>query len=404
MRRGQSLVIDIQTLIIAQIAIAFALSGCVLVVAIGRSKELFFWAWAFALHGLSYLLISLRGVVPDLFSVVLANMLIASMLALFTEGIYRFDARRSPKLLIWWPVAAIGLSFPFLLDDFNLRVVVSAAVSVYQTGFLVWCTSRDFKEKAGQGKWIIIFAAIISTAMFVFRAVVAYSEAELLLSITSSTPAQSVTFLGATIAIVMFAFGLLVIYMERAEQTSLALALRDPLTQLGNRRVLQNVFSQLQHSPQPGTYSALLMIDLDRFKPLNDAYGHALGDQLLVEVAYRVKESVKGDSTIVRLGGDEFVVLFSSIGHDAETAKRNAAEVAEHILAEVAKPYQLLLLLPVEGDGEMQYECTCSIGISLFRAAVISSELVLEQADVAMYQAKQLGRNRFVFFNNEADS
>ena len=395
---------DIQTLFLVNIALGFALAVCVLAVAIGRNQQLYIWALAFGMHGLSYILISLRGVIPDVFSVILANLLISSMLAIFTEGIYRFEERRAPRLLIWWPALLTVIIFWIYIDNFNMRVIIGAAFSIYQTGFLVWSIARDFNERKGQGKWIIILAAIITTAMFVFRAGVALSGGNVLTAITSSSLVQSVTFLGAMIALIMFAFGLLVIYMERAEQVSLSMALHDPLTQLGNRRVLDKALTSAMSSGKEKSLSALVMLDLDRFKLLNDTYGHAMGDQLLIEVAYRVKESVKAEDTVVRLGGDEFVVLVAELGSDLSSARFKAATVANRILQQVAKPYHLLVQLENQPLSTLKHECTCSIGVSLFRGNSTSREILMERADVAMYKAKQLGRNQVVFDESETSS
>lgn len=395
---------DVSTLFVVNIAIGFALAFCVLVIAIGRNQQLYSWALAFAMHGLSYVLISLRGNIPDLISIVLANFLISSMLAIFTEGIYRFGELRPPRFLIWWPVLLTVISFWFYIDNFEMRVIIGGGFSVYQTGFLVWSIARDFNERDGHGKWIIIFAAIITTAMFVFRAGVAIAGDNLLVDITSSSLMQSITFIGAMIGMIMFAFGLLVIYMERAEQVGLSLALYDPLTQLGNRRMLEKALDNAMAHGKVKNVSAIVLIDLDIFKHLNDNYGHALGDQLLIEVAYRLKECVKAEDTIVRLGGDEFVVLVAELGSDVADARTRAATVAHRILEQVAKPYHLLVQLENQPLTTLQHECTCSIGVSLFQGNSTSREIVMERADVAMYKAKQQGRNQVVFAEGEVAS
>jgi len=326
------------------------------------------------------------------------------MLAIFTEGIFRFGERRPPRALIWWPVLLTVISFWFYIDNFRMRVILGGAFSLYQTGLLMWSIARDFNEKSGQGKWIIIVAAIITTAMFVFRAGVAILGDNLLLEITSSSPVQSITFVGAIIGLIMFALGLLVIYMEQAEQVSLSLALHDPLTQLGNRRVLEAALYNAMIRGREKAVSALIMLDLDYFKLLNDTYGHAIGDQLLIEVSYRVKESVKAEDTVVRLGGDEFVVLVTDLGQDMTGARNKAAIVANRILQQVAKPYQLMVQLENKPLSTLKHECTCSIGVSLFQGNTMSREIIMERADVAMYKAKQLGRNRVLFAEGEAAS
>lgn len=371
-------------------------------VTIGGYQRLYVWSLAFALHAVSYILFSLRDIIPDVFSIILANILVATMLAIFTEGMYRFEEMRPPRILIWWPVAFIAVAFSLLLDDINTRVAIGSAVTLYQTSLLVWSIARDFNDKAGRGKWIIMTSAMMSTAMFVFRAGMALSGENMMLTVSDTNPLQSITFIGSLIGLVMFAFGLLVIYMERAEQASLRLALHDPLTQLGNRRVLDNELVNILRQKKSQQVSALLMLDLDNFKTLNDNYGHSMGDQLLIEVAYRVKDSVKADDTVIRAGGDEFIVLLTELGTDLVTARLKAGVVANRILKQVAKPYQIMSQFAQPGQNVLHHSCTCSIGVTLMQGGSIARDVILEQADSAMYKAKQKGRDCVVFFDNGA--
>ncbi len=388
----------IQLLFLVNTAVGFALAWCVLVVAYGRDRQLLLWALAFAIHGLSYVLLSFRGVIPDFFSVLVANALLSSMLALFTEGIYRFEELRPPRLLLWWPVPVTVVSFWYYDRNFDMRVVIGALLSTYQTAFLVWRIAADFAEKEGRGKWIIITAAVITTAMFVCRALFSLTGNSLILSITNDNPIQSLTFIGSIVGLMMFAFGLLVMFKERAEQENFRLAMHDPLTQLSNRRVLQAALrAAMRRSAKTGEYGALLLLDLDNFKALNDHYGHFIGDQVLIEVAYRLKESVKAKDSVVRLGGDEFVLLLPEVGEDLRVAQENAAIVADRVLSALAKPYNLLSLYGESESPTISYTSTCSIGGVFFNSNDISPEQILEIADKAMYQSKQEGRNRVTF-------
>jgi len=168
------------------------------------------------------------------------------------------------------------------------------------------------------------------------------------------------------------------------------LAFFDPLTGLPNRRLL---LDRLQQTLAAGVRSnrkrALLFVDLDDFKTLNDTLGHHIGDLLLQEVARRILASIRETDTVARLGGDEFVVLLQDLSEVPEDAAAQAKIVAEKILTTIHQPYRL--------DGR---ECrsSSSIGITVFGTPQDSTNEVLQQADIAMYQAKAAGRNTLHFF------
>lgn len=171
------------------------------------------------------------------------------------------------------------------------------------------------------------------------------------------------------------------------------LAFFDPLTQLPNRRLLNDRLAQaLLNCRRSVCFGALLVIDLDNFKPLNDAHGHLVGDLLLVEVARRLLRHVREVDTVARFGGDEFVVILQELCKDAEGSTRQALAIAEKIRAVLAAPY-LLQVASGAQHHPIEHECTASIGIALFNHATTDAAEVLRQADQAMYQAKHDGRN-----------
>ena len=161
----------------------------------------------------------------------------------------------------------------------------------------------------------------------------------------------------------------------------------DPLTGLPNRRLLQDrVDTALNHAHRHGEPLALMFLDLDRFKNINDTLGHHLGDDLLVQVAQRLKSLLREEDTVCRHGGDEFVLLCP--GTDAA----GAAQVARKVLALAADHYRV---------GSHDLAVTCSIGIAMYPSDGDSLETLSMSADTAMYRAKQAGRNAFRFFKAE---
>lgn len=178
---------------------------------------------------------------------------------------------------------------------------------------------------------------------------------------------------------------------KEAEAKIHQLAFYDPLTDLPNRRLL---IDRLQRacsvSARNGEYGAVLFLDMDNFKTINDTKGHDIGDLLLGEVAKRLKLCLRDVDTIARLGGDEFVVILESFSADADEAATQVELVAEKIRSILNEPYQL---------KEHQHHATSSIGIVLFKGNQESIDNLLKYADAAMYQAKAAGRNTIRFYD-----
>jgi diguanylate cyclase (GGDEF)-like protein/PAS domain S-box-containing protein len=186
---------------------------------------------------------------------------------------------------------------------------------------------------------------------------------------------------------------------KKAEEQIRNLAFYDALTQLPNRRLLQDRFNQvLSASRRSNRYVALMFIDLDNFKPLNDEHGHDVGDILLIEVARRIGSCVREVDTVARFGGDEFVVMLSELDTDKSISRTQAVAVAEKIRQILGEVYRLPVLK--EGGMELhtvEHRCTACIGVVLFNNHGASQENLLRLADSAMYQAKSTGRNRVYF-------
>lgn len=173
---------------------------------------------------------------------------------------------------------------------------------------------------------------------------------------------------------------------KNAEAQVAALAFHDPLTHLPNRRLLQDRLAQVQHaSARTHALAALLFLDLDRFKWVNDTHGHDAGDHLLQQVAQRLQASVRPSDTVARLGGDEFVLLIHPLGETVQQATVHAKTIADTVLAALRQPVIL---------GNVPHTITTSIGIALFCGTAESAEQLLKRADRAMYQAKAVGRDQ----------
>jgi diguanylate cyclase (GGDEF)-like protein/PAS domain S-box-containing protein len=183
---------------------------------------------------------------------------------------------------------------------------------------------------------------------------------------------------------------------KKSEAAIHQLAFYDPLTDLPNRRLLTDRLHQaIAVSTRDHQYGAIMFIDLDHFKILNDTKGHEIGDLLLKEVATRLSSRVREGDTVARLGGDEFVVLLEALDIDADKAAARAERVAEKIRELLVQPYLL---------KNRTHHTTPSIGIAMFKGHQDSLDDLLKHADIAMYQAKSAGRNAIRFYDPETQS
>lgn len=185
------------------------------------------------------------------------------------------------------------------------------------------------------------------------------------------------------------------ITLRKAAQRQIhEMAYRDSLTRLANRHLLQeNILKAIERNQQQQIYGALIFIDLDQFKQLNDTYGHDAGDMLLIQVSRRLQDCTRQYDTVARLGGDEFVILLEDLGSNIMQATEQTHSVAHKILTYLNKPFDL---------AQGNYYVGASLGITLFGKTIQDAETLIKQADIAMYASKDKGRNQISFFTPES--
>lgn len=180
---------------------------------------------------------------------------------------------------------------------------------------------------------------------------------------------------------------------KKTEANNYQLAFYDHLTNLPNRRLLLDRLWQSQAASERNKlYSALLFLDLDNFKTINDTLGHATGDLLLVEAAKRISDTVRSADTVSRIGGDEFIILLEGIDANRGLAAEHAKLVGGKLLETLEKPYHL--------NGK-EVNSPASIGVTVFRGREFGFDELLKQSDVAMYESKKAGRNALRFFDQD---
>jgi len=186
---------------------------------------------------------------------------------------------------------------------------------------------------------------------------------------------------------------------KRIEQEIRNLAFHDALTGLPNRRLLNDRLSQsMANSKRDGLYCALIFLDLDNFKTLNDTYGHDAGDLLLQEAAHRISSCVREADTVARFGGDEFAVVLNGLEMDEADSAKSANTVSEKIRAALAEPYVLKKYNQEKLEVIIKHNCTSSLGVVMFTNHEANTEDVIKWGDAAMYQAKEAGRNQIRFY------
>ncbi len=188
---------------------------------------------------------------------------------------------------------------------------------------------------------------------------------------------------------------------KKMEDQVRQLAFYDPLTGLPNRRMLDDRLAQaIAETKRSSRHKALMVLDLDNFKTLNDSHGHALGDLLLIEVTTRLKKCVRAIDTVARFGGDEFVVLLIELDSNKEKAVIQAGIVAEKIRTSLAASYNLKARTEGNNGVVVEHNCTSSIGVVVFGKQYATADDLFMRADATMYKAKEAGRNLVLFDEN----
>lgn len=184
--------------------------------------------------------------------------------------------------------------------------------------------------------------------------------------------------------------------LKQVEQQAQHLALHDSLTNLPNRRLFHDRLNQsVRNSGRHHQYCALISLDLDGFKSINDINGHSVGDLLLRKAAHRLTACVRSIDTVARIGGDEFLIVLNELDRDLDAAMKGATDFCARLKTSLSEPYSLNLSKSSIDDDVV---VTASIGIVLFQGSSVTAEELLQQADIAMYCAKSYGRNQFIFF------
>jgi diguanylate cyclase (GGDEF)-like protein len=382
--------LHIPTLAMVAVFVA-AILGALLLLAWRRDQStdaLGWWGMGYLLGGASFALLSARGAIADVLSIEIANTLVLLGYGFLFAGARAFSGRTTPGTafliapLIW----LIAMRVPAIAADINLRVIV---VSSLQGTFVGLMAYEFWRERAEPllSRWPAIILLTTHVVILTGRAVtvtVAPIESH---GALFRSPVFAVMSFGTVLYTITFAFLLLSMTKERTVLRHKTASLIDPLTGLANRRAfLSDAEALIAARLSRSEPLAVLLADLDRFKMINDRFGHAVGDQVLKVFAAAVRRNIGAHDLAGRLGGEEFAILLPGARENAALAladriRRAFAQAADEI-------------------GGHSIRGTVSIGVAALRIGTHDLLGLLDRADSALYQAKEAGRDRVVAFGD----
>jgi diguanylate cyclase (GGDEF)-like protein len=377
--------LDVNTLFVVTIYVE-AILGLLLLFAWVQNTAITavaWWGFADLLRAASVALFGLYGTVSELISIDFANALLFTSFAVTWTGARLFDHRKAQPVLLFAGAAVwlIACRIPGLVDSFDTRVLLSSGIITAYT----WATAFEFWRGRGEAlvsRWPLIFLLFAHGALYLLRTPLG---AMLPWLPTSDQVFESVWLTVLSFEALLFtiaiAFILLAMAKERAEYRHKTAALVDPLTGISNRRAfLEDGEAYLRRQAVDPRPTAVMLLDLDHFKSINDRFGHAVGDRVLEIFAEVSSGCLRRIDLFGRLGGEEFAALLR------DTTRERALAVAEQIRVAFADATR-------DVDGR-PVAASVSIGIVISQDAVLDLSALLAQADHALYRAKDGGRNR----------
>lgn len=348
-----------------------------------------FWVLANFSLGAGFLLISLRGLIPDLFSIILGNTVNVFAGILIYQGIQLFYGRTGVSRLnsvIFVLYIFLQLYFTYLVPDINARIVLVSFVIfilILRSGISLFsCPIPELKRITRNAGYIFLITAVLPFT----RAIYALGQTRPI-DLFTDGPSSWYAML-AVISILAWTFYFFLINsarlevdLEAAHLELIQIANTDPLTGLYNRRhFFEHAEIEFQRAKRSECDLSFLLLDADDFKIINDNYGHDAGDTVMNDLAAIFRREIRSFDLVARFGGDEFVIML------VDADKEQAYTVAERIRNVVAQT-------PISFDSQ-KLSLRLSVGIASFNIKDSNLEMILKRADNALYQAKRLGRNQ----------
>jgi len=376
--------LDLNTLLLVTVYVE-AMLGLLLLFAWVQNTQIIavaWWGFAHLLRSGSIVLFGMYGTVSEIISIDLANAILFTAFAMTYTGARVFDGRSINPFALAGGAAVwlLASRTPYIFDSMDARILVSSGIITCYT----WCTAYEFWRGRSEplvSRWPAIFMLFAHGALFLLRtpltSILPWTNKDQLYASVWLT----VLSFEALLFTISIAFILLAMAKERTELRHKTAALIDPLTGIANRRAFlesaAELFLRQGNSLRP---TAVLLIDLDHFKSINDRFGHAIGDKILQTFAEATSAKLGPRDLIGRLGGEEFAIVLYDVNRE------RALAVAERIRSTFAEVSAVIDNCPVHS--------TVSVGVVVEQAGSVDITLLLAQADQALYYAKSRGRNR----------
>jgi diguanylate cyclase (GGDEF)-like protein len=345
------------------------------------------WASAMLMETLTWVLIAKRGEIPDFFSVTIANGFMAVAYAMILSAIYEFQQRKAPNWQYWLPIALTLAMAAILMDDIRCRFIWGGIIYGLQMVLIARALLSDKETRAGHA-WRLLFGGVIMImVVLVLRAADALFASDVLAQPQNTAavqPVQLVSYIAVVAMALLGSISFVLMVKERTDREVMHLAMTDSLTQIPNRRALMDYAARVL-ARRNGLPLAMLMIDVDHFKPINDTHGHQIGDEVLCKLTAMLAGRLRGYDLIGRYGGEEFCVIAP------ETDQKGALALAE-ALRKIITSKSI-----VTSGGELPVSISIGVACCPLNATRNLKE-ILAEADAALYDAKQTGRNKVVCF------
>ena len=379
------MVADIPTLLMMITVASVVMAGALVTVAGGgRQDGLRFWAVGLCLNALAYALLVLRGLIPDALSILLGNALASGTLSFLHAAVLRFQHRPLRWALLLAPPAALTGLLALFLQDFGTRILLANAVMALQMVGIFWALFERRHAMAGRGVLMVMAGMGLGVAVLLARAVWGAAGMPTAPGLLQPGTIAGLTFVLLFVVLLVASFGFIFMSKERADEVNRRLAALDELTGVANRRsiiaALDRDVSRAIRTREP---MAVMMVDIDHFKRVNDEHGHLAGDQVLRCVVEVVRHRIRSQDIVGRYGGEEFLVVL------CDTPAQGAQQLAEQLREAVQASR-------CAWDGQ-ELAVTVSVGVFGGRLEPGDSwDQLIHTADSALYRAKQTGRNRVV--------